>query len=78
MADKQFFPYRSMPLRYSLIWMVVFGGAGAYQVIRSDGWPPASIPELVSTAVVGAMVGYFIAWISWRAGAHKKHPPNSP
>jgi hypothetical protein len=64
-----------MPLRYSYVWMLVFGGAPAYQGIHSEGWPPPSTPEFVGSIVVGAMFGYFIAWVVWRTWAHKKYPP---
>jgi hypothetical protein len=64
-----------MPLRYSTMWMVVIACLVAVQEIRARGWPPINIPEFVSTVVVGAMIGYFLGWISWRAWAYKKYPP---
>ena len=73
MTDKPNVPYRSMPLGYQGIWLLLMAILISVQTVNHYGWPLSDgiIGEAIAEIVLGA---YLWGWIFWKFWLHKQFP----
>jgi len=75
MMNKPDVPYRSMPLGYVAVWLLLMCALTIGKEVNRHGWPLPSSGEYISEQVAVILLSaYFWGWIFWKSWLYKKFP----